>query len=116
MTSNPIPHPSVGFELSPDQLLFTTDEAAHVLSVGRTTIYMLMRAGELMPVHIGRSCRISRGELERYVARIDAGDGRAMTPTDQAHDLSPNLPLDARNPLRSVRGPAQDQLRREDES
>jgi excisionase family DNA binding protein len=76
MTSNPITHPSVGFDLSPDQLLFTTDEAAHVLSVGRTTIYMLMRAGELMPVHIGRSCRISRGELERYVARIDAAAER----------------------------------------
>jgi excisionase family DNA binding protein len=74
MTSNPTTHPSVGFELSPDQLLFTTDEAAHVLSVGRTTIYLLMRAGELKPVHIGRSCRISRGELERYVARIDAAD------------------------------------------
>ena len=96
MTSNPITHPSVGFELSPDQLLFTTDEAAHVLSVGRTTIYMLMRAGELKPVHIGRSCRISRGELERYVARIDAGDESGhWSPTDQAHDLSPNLPLDA---------------------
>ena len=27
MTSNPITHPSLGFELSPDQLLFTTDEA-----------------------------------------------------------------------------------------
>jgi excisionase family DNA binding protein len=116
MTSNPITHPSVGFELSPDQLLFTTDEAAHVLSVGRTTIYMLMRAGELKPVHIGRSCRISRGELERYVARIDAGNGQAFVPTDQAHDLSPTLPLDALNPLRSARGPAQDRLRREDGS
>lgn len=116
MTSNPITHPSVGFELSPDQLLFTTDEAAHVLSVGRTTIYMLMRAGELKPVHIGRSCRISRGELERYVARIDAGDGQAIRPTDRAHDLSPKLLPTRPNPLRSVRGPAQDQLRREDES
>jgi excisionase family DNA binding protein len=86
MNSNPITHPSLGFELSPDQLLFTTDEAAHVLSVGRTTIYMLMRAGELKPVHIGRSCRISRGELERYVARIDAMSepGRIRRPTEPA--------------------------------
>jgi len=94
MTSNPITHPSVGFELSPDQLLFTTDEAAHVLSVGRTTIYLLMRAGELKPVHIGRSCRISRGELERYVARIDAVD----KPNRLRRRIEPALgdpPLDA---------------------
>lgn len=116
MSSNPMAHPSVGFELSPDQLLFTTDEAAHVLSVGRTTIYMLMRAGELKPVHIGRSCRISRGELERYVARIDACDSRAMTPTGRAHERSPELLAMRPNALRSVRGPAHDQLRREDES
>jgi excisionase family DNA binding protein len=94
MTSNPITHPSLGFELSPDQLLFTTDEAAHVLSVGRTTIYMLMRAGELKPVHIGRSCRISRGELERYVARIDG----AVKPGRIRRPAEPTLgdpPLDA---------------------
>lgn len=71
MTSSAIRNPSHGFELAGDRLLLTSGEAAHVLSVGRTTVYMLMRAGELKPVHIGRSCRISRGELERYVARID---------------------------------------------
>jgi excisionase family DNA binding protein len=96
MTSNPITHPSLGFQLSPDQLLFTTDEAAHVLSVGRTTIYMLIRAGELKPVHIGRSCRISRGELERYVARVD----RAVKQEPIALDGQPDRalgdpPLDA---------------------
>ncbi len=71
MTTSAIGNPTVGFELAGDRLLLTGGEAAHVLSVGRTTIYMLMRAGELKPVHIGRSCRISRGERERYVARID---------------------------------------------
>ena len=40
----------------------------HVLRVGRTTVYALMKAGDLRPVHIGRSCRISHAELERYVA------------------------------------------------
>jgi excisionase family DNA binding protein len=96
MTSNPITHPSLGFELSPDQLLFSTDEAAHVLSVGRTTIYMLMRAGELKPVHIGRSCRISRGELERYVARIDGAVKQEPTALDGQPDRAlDDPPLDA---------------------
>jgi excisionase family DNA binding protein len=51
-------------------LLLTPEEAAQVLRVGRTTIYALMKAGDLRPVHIGRSCRLPRSELERYVDRL----------------------------------------------
>ena len=58
--------------VSSDPLLLTPEEAAEVLRVGRTTIYALMKAGDLRPVHIGRSCRISRAELERYVRRLEA--------------------------------------------
>src|SRR4051794_21821819 len=54
-----------------DPLLLTPEEAAEVLLVGRTTVYALMKAGELHPVHIGRCCRISRAELERYVRRLE---------------------------------------------
>ncbi len=70
--SNPTRTTTAAFALCPDQLLFTTPEAAEVLRVGRTTVYALMGSGELRPIHIGRSCRISRAELERYVARLDA--------------------------------------------
>ena len=58
--------------VSSDPLLLTPEEAAAVLRVGRTTVYALMKAGDLRPVHIGRSCRISRAELERYVRRLEA--------------------------------------------
>ncbi len=57
--------------LAADPLLLTPEEAAKVLRLGRTTIYALMKAGELRPVHIDRSCRISRAELERYVRRLE---------------------------------------------
>jgi excisionase family DNA binding protein len=57
--------------LSGDQLLLTTEEAAEVLRIGRTTVYALIKDGHLRPVHIGRSCRISRAELERYVRQLD---------------------------------------------
>ncbi len=53
-----------------DALLLTPEEAARVLRVGRTTIYGLIKAGELQPVHIGRSCRLARAELERFVSRL----------------------------------------------
>ena len=56
--------------VSSDPLLLTPEEAAEVLRVGRTTIYALMKAGKLHAVHIGRSCRLPRSELERYVDRL----------------------------------------------
>ena len=65
--------------LTGDPLLLTPEEAAKVLRIGRTTIYALMKAGELRPVHIGRSCRLSRAELERYVRRLETPRPSAST-------------------------------------
>jgi len=58
--------------LARSPLLLTPEEAATVLRIGRTTVYALMRAGDLRPVHIGRSCRLPRVELERYVSGLQA--------------------------------------------
>ena len=58
--------------LAGEPLLLTPEKAAEVLRLGRTTVYALMKSGELRPVHIGRSCRLSRAELERYVRRLEA--------------------------------------------
>jgi excisionase family DNA binding protein len=90
--------------LTADPLLLTPEEAAKLLRVGRTTVYALMKAGELYPVHIGRSCRISHAELERFVNQLDAPApsvsprwrGRRRTTTDQRglFNLAP-LPPDA---------------------
>ena len=84
-----------------DPLLLTAEEAATVLRLGRTTVYALMKAGELHAVHIGRSCRISRAELERYVRGLEAPrpipprvPRRNRTTTDQRglFDLGPTSP------------------------
>ena len=91
--------------LASSPLLLTPEEAATVLRVGRTTIYALMKAGDLRPVHIGRSCRLSRTELERYVDRLQAPptqpptrahrrQGRAPTDQGELFDIVHN-PLDA---------------------
>src|SRR3954470_9897567 len=55
-----------------ESLLLSPEEAATLLRVGRTTVYALMKAGDLRPVHIGRSCRLSRAELERYVRGLQS--------------------------------------------
>ena len=58
--------------MAADRLLLTPEEAAQVLRIGRTTVYALMKCGDLRSVHIGRSRRISQAELERYVRRLQA--------------------------------------------
>lgn len=56
--------------LTKSPLLLTPEDAAKVLRIGRTTVYALMKAGDLRPVHIGRSCRLARAELERDVRML----------------------------------------------
>jgi excisionase family DNA binding protein len=67
--------------LAADQLLLTPEEAARALRVGRTTVYALMKIGELRAVYIGRSCRLPAAELERYVSRLQ------MRRPDRGHGL-----------------------------
>ena len=57
--------------LTKSPLLLTPEDAAKVLRISRTTVYALMKAGDLRPVHIGRSCRLARSELERYVRMLE---------------------------------------------
>jgi excisionase family DNA binding protein len=69
--------------VSRDRQLLTPEEAAEVLSVGRTTIYALMKAGDLHGIHIGRSCRLSRAELERYVRHMQAPEPAPLRPRER---------------------------------
>jgi len=55
-----------------EQLMFTPVEAAKALRISRTTLYALLKSGELRAVKIGRSTRLTKAELKRYVARLDA--------------------------------------------
>src|SRR4051812_21406775 len=71
-------------DFTDEQLLLTTVQAGRVLGVGRTTIYQLIKTGELHAVHVGGSCRISWAELERYVTRLDAGDQPGGLPAARA--------------------------------
>ena len=48
-------------------LLLTALQAAEMLSVGRTSVYELIAAGELETVHIGRSMRIPADSVHTFV-------------------------------------------------
>ncbi len=62
------------------RLLLTIEEAAEALDVSRTTLYVLLRAGEIPVVRIGRAVRVPLAALERYVeqgadsASLDTSD------------------------------------------
>ncbi|WP_375482438.1 helix-turn-helix domain-containing protein [uncultured Jatrophihabitans sp.] len=63
-----------------EQMLLTIVQAARLLGIGRTTVYQLIKDGELHPVHVARACRLSWAELERYVARLDAANQPDLPP------------------------------------
>ncbi len=53
-----------------DKLLLRPEEAAEVLSIGRSRLYELLGSGELDSVRIGTSRRVPAEELVRYVERL----------------------------------------------
>ncbi len=50
-------------------LLVNIATAAELLAISRSTIYELIWQGELQPIHIGRSVRLTHDELQSFVAR-----------------------------------------------
>jgi excisionase family DNA binding protein len=54
------------------RLLLRPEEVAQALGVGRTTVFELIRAGELRSVKIGKSRRISTEALHEYLAGLGA--------------------------------------------
>jgi excisionase family DNA binding protein len=60
---NPLPYVKV---------LVSVDEAARLLSLGRTMVYRLMMRNELRSVKVGRNRRIVVSSLHEYVGRLMA--------------------------------------------
>jgi excisionase family DNA binding protein len=53
-----------------DKVLLTPEEAAQALSIGRSKVYELLRAGALASVRIGASRRIPVEAVRAYVAAL----------------------------------------------
>jgi excisionase family DNA binding protein len=59
------------------QLLHRIEGVAAQLDVGRTTVYEIVKRGELQTVHIGRRALVTDDSLRAYVARLAADAGTA---------------------------------------
>ena len=60
--------PARAGEASGEPLLLTLDTAATALGTSRSTLYRLIRTGQIKVVRPGREVRVSRRALERYVS------------------------------------------------
>ena len=56
-----------------EKLLLRPEEAAELLSIGRSKVYELIRTGELVSVRIGASRRIPAQVLAEFVQQLQAG-------------------------------------------
>lgn len=60
-------------ESAPPRLLLTIEEAAERLGVGRSTMYGLIKDGEVESVQIGRLRRVPADALPEFLARLRSG-------------------------------------------
>ena len=54
---------------APRQML-TVEQAAEALGIGRTTMFALIKAGEIETVRIGRLRRVPADQIDAYTARL----------------------------------------------
>jgi len=64
--------PSTAPQVVNDARLLTVEEAARRLSLGRTTLYALLKDGQITSVRVGRLRRIPAEALDTYTARLIA--------------------------------------------
>lgn len=50
--------------------LLTVEEAAEALSIGRTTMYALIKAGHIATVRLGKLRRVPASALSAYVSQL----------------------------------------------
>ena len=66
-------------------MLISAHDAARFLGIGRTTLYQLIKTGDVTPVHIGRCVRFSMYELEAYVEHLMGVAPPPPQPAERPH-------------------------------
>lgn len=59
-------------QAAPTTVLLTVEQAAEQLTIGRTTLYALIRTGAITSVRIGKLRRLRPADLAVYTARLSA--------------------------------------------
>jgi excisionase family DNA binding protein len=59
-------------------LLLRAEEVGHLLGIGRSKVYELIAVGELPVVRVGRSLRVNRLALERWIDSRTRGGGAEL--------------------------------------
>ena len=67
-----------------ERMLYTVDEVAGMLGLGRTKIYELIKLGELTSVQISRARRVPSDAVTAFIARLAARDGEVVVHTLRA--------------------------------
>ena len=66
--------PAIESPVANSRLLYTPQQAAIALSIGRSTVYELLASGELESVHIRASRRIPAQALTEFIERRRAAE------------------------------------------
>lgn len=53
------------------KLVYTVDEAADVLGIGRTSAYEAVRRGEIPSIRVGRRLMVPKAQLDRLLSGDD---------------------------------------------
>jgi excisionase family DNA binding protein len=72
-----VSQPSAPYRPTPPRVLLTIEAAAAQLSIGRTTMYALLKTGAITSVRIGRLRRIPAEALTAYTAHLVAEQNAA---------------------------------------
>lgn len=59
-------------EPASSKLAYSIDEASGLISVSRAHLYRLLDSGEMKSIHIGRSRRITHGQLKEFLGKREA--------------------------------------------
>ncbi|ASO17950.1 excisionase family DNA binding protein [Actinoalloteichus hoggarensis] len=60
-----------------EKLLYRVEEAAVILSIGRTRVFGLINSGELRSVRIGGSRRVPRAALAEFLRSLESEQAEA---------------------------------------
>src|SRR5262245_42240290 len=81
------PAAAAGPEVPGDLLLLTVEQAARLLQLSRSNVYLLARSGRLRTIQLGGLRRVVRADLLAFVEELRAAaDDPAELPPDRDRD------------------------------